>query len=118
KTGLQGMFQSGSVGKLFTALAAVRAGATTSRFECREEDDQGPFYMQKGWPKPIHDHANDHPHGNPDLVEALAVSCNVYFAQLGLALGPEPFVALRHDGLEIGYGSTLDPGKPGSRQLA
>ncbi|HEY5944667.1 MAG TPA: penicillin-binding transpeptidase domain-containing protein, partial [Kofleriaceae bacterium] len=118
KTGTQGMFQSGSVGKLFTALAAVRAHAADRRYECRETDLQGPMFMLKGWPKPIHDHTKDQPHGNPDLVQALAVSCNVYFAQLGLALGPAPFEELRKAGLEIGYGAQLIPGAAGSRQLA
>lgn len=118
KTGLQGMFQSGSVGKLFTALAAVRAGLADRRFECRELDAQGPLFTQKGWHKPIHDHSSDRPHGAPDLAEAIAVSCNVYFGQLGLALGPAPLEELRAAGLEIGYRSPLDPGAPGSRQLA
>jgi cell division protein FtsI/penicillin-binding protein 2 len=118
KTGLHGMFQSGSVGKLYTALAAARAGLTGERYSCVESDAQGPLYMQKGWPKPIHDHSNDRPHGTPDIVEAIAVSCNVYFGQLGLALGPEPFAALRKDGLDAGYSSKLDAGPPGSRQLA
>ncbi len=118
KTGTQGMFQSGSVGKLFTALAAVRSGITDQRFECRETDLQGPLFMVKGWHKPIHDHGGDRPHGSPDLVQALAVSCNVYFGQLGLALGPAPFEALRKAGLEIGYRSPLEAGAAGSRQLA
>lgn len=118
KTGVQGMYQSGSVGKLFTALAAVRAGAADRRFECREQDQQGPLFTLKGWHKPIHDHHGDRPHGTPDLVAAIAVSCNVYFGQLGLALGPAPFDELRNAGLEIGYGATLEPGAPGSRQLA
>src|SRR5206468_2055149 len=43
KTGIQGMFQSGSVGKLFTALAAVRAGHAGDRFTCKDEDAQGPY---------------------------------------------------------------------------
>jgi cell division protein FtsI/penicillin-binding protein 2/cell division protein FtsW (lipid II flippase) len=118
KTGTQGMFQAGSVGKLFTALAAVRAGISDKRFECRETDLQGPLFTLKGWHKPIHDHSGDRPHGIPDLVEALAVSCNVYFGQLGLALGPAPFEELRKAGLEIGYDTELEPGVPGSRQLA
>jgi cell division protein FtsW (lipid II flippase) len=118
KTGVQGMFQSGSVGKLVTALAAVRAGAAGARHECREMDAQGPLFTMRGWPRPIHDHSGDRPHGSPDLALALAVSCNVYFGQLGLALGPEPFAALRRDGLEAGYGGALDAGAPGSRQLA
>jgi cell division protein FtsW (lipid II flippase) len=118
KTGIQGMFQSGSIGKLFTAIAAVRAGAAGSRFSCRETDAQGPLFTQPSWPKPIHDFAGDRPHGALDLVQALAVSCNVYFAQLGLALGPDPLAALRRDGVEVGYGATLVPGAAGTRQLA
>jgi cell division protein FtsI/penicillin-binding protein 2 len=46
------------------------------------------------------------------------VSCNVYFGQLGIALGPEPFSALRKAGLDAGYRDTIDPGPPNSRQLA
>src|SRR5690606_11355568 len=38
--------------------------------------------------------------------------------QLGLALGPTPFDELRKAGLEIGYDAALEPGAPGSRQLA
>jgi peptidoglycan glycosyltransferase len=112
------MFQSGSIGKLFTAFAALREGAGGAHYECRETDLQGPLFMAKGWPKPIHDHGGDQPHGSPDLATAIAVSCNVYFAQLGLALGPEPLRALHDAGLEVGYGGALDPGAPGTRQLA
>jgi len=47
------------------------------------------------------------------------VSCNVYFGQLGLQLGPEAFKQLVTDGLEMGWGGRwYDPGKPGSRDLA
>ncbi|HTL36166.1 MAG TPA: penicillin-binding transpeptidase domain-containing protein, partial [Kofleriaceae bacterium] len=88
------------------------------RFECKDEDAQGPLFTLPGWPKPIHDFTGDHPHGSPDLVDAIAVSCNVYFAQLGLAIGPDPLVALQRDGVDVGYAPPLDPGKPGSRQLA
>ncbi|MGE0546942.1 MAG: FtsW/RodA/SpoVE family cell cycle protein [Kofleriaceae bacterium] len=118
KTGLQGVFQSGSIGKLVTALAAVRAGLATSQFACEHSDAQGPLFTQRGWPKPIHDHSRDRPHGSLDLVEALAVSCNVYFGQLGLSLGREPFIALHRAGLDLGFGAELDPGPAGSRQLA
>lgn len=118
KTGLQGMFQAGSVAKLFTALVAVRAEAADQRFSCTERDAQGPLYTQKSWPKPVHDHSGDRPHGQPDLVDAIAVSCNVYFAQLGLALGPEPFAQLRQDGVDVGYSAKLDVGAAGTRQLA
>ena len=79
---------------------AGRTHATDRRYECREEDNEGPFFTLKGWHKPIHDHFKDRPHGTPDLVTALAVSCNVYFAQLGIELGPAPFEALRKAGLD------------------
>jgi hypothetical protein len=129
KTGLQGMFQAGSVGKLFTALAAVRAGMpwhgtgcaarSDVRFACVDHDDQGPMFTRPGWPKPIHDHARDDNHGELELVGALAVSCNVYFGQLGLDIGGEPFAALRLAGADVGYpGGAYAPGPAGSRQLA
>jgi peptidoglycan glycosyltransferase len=119
KTGLHGMFQAGSVAKLYTALAAVRAEAGRQTFSCVERDAQGPLYTQKGWPKPVHDHSGDRPHGQTDLVHAIAISCNVYFAQLGLALGPAPFAQLRHDGLDVGYSAgKFDVGPAGTRQLA
>jgi cell division protein FtsW (lipid II flippase) len=135
RTGVHGMFQAGSIAKLFTALAAVRSGlvaapageaaggsgcrvAAPPRYACTERDAQGPLFTRPGWPNPVHDHSSDPTHGEIDLARALAVSCNVYFAQLGLALGPAPLAALRAAGVDIGYRATLDPGEPGSRQLA
>lgn len=132
RTGVHGMFQAGSVAKLFTALAAVRSGlvptpsgdgcrlAAPPRYACSQRDAQGPSFSQPGWPQPIHDHGDDPTHGSVDLAGALAVSCNVYFAQLGLALGDEPLRALRAAGAEVGYGdaASFRPGAPGSRQLA
>jgi peptidoglycan glycosyltransferase len=118
KTGVQGMFQSGSVGKLFTALAAVREGQGEAKFDCKDSDAQGPMFTLPKWPKPIHDHEKDRVHGTPDLIEALAVSCNVYFAQLGLALGAEPLTRLRKAGVDVGYGEKFDPGAAGTRHLA
>ena len=103
---------------LRVALAAVRQGRAGAAFDCVERDAQGPLFTRPGWPRPIHDHSRDRNHGRVELVEALAVSCNVYFGQLGLLLGPEPFASLREAGAEVGYGATLDPGAAGSRQLA
>jgi cell division protein FtsI/penicillin-binding protein 2/cell division protein FtsW (lipid II flippase) len=129
RTGTQGMFQAGSIAKLFTSVAAARRGLTVEgegcrvraapRFACRERDADGPLFTQRGWPKPIHDHPDDPAHGTIDLVEALAVSCNVYFAQLGLSIGAEPLVDLRNAGVDIGYaGASFEPGAAGSRRLA
>ncbi len=130
KTGVQGMFQAGSVAKLFTALAAVRHGAviasgagcrarSTTRYACDQRDAQGPMFTRPGWPRPIHDHGRDPIHGQIELAGAIAVSCNVYFGQLGLELGPDPLVALRAAGVDIGYaGGGFDPGPAGTRALA
>jgi cell division protein FtsW (lipid II flippase) len=118
KTGVQGTFQSGSVGKLFTALIAAREGRTGLEYACTQRDAQGPFFTRPGWTQPIHDHARDGNHGRVAMIEALAVSCNVYFGQLALALGPEPFVALREAGVDVGFGGSFDPGGSGTRQLA
>jgi cell division protein FtsI/penicillin-binding protein 2 len=131
KTGLQGLYQSGSIGKVFTALAAARKGGGMipgegcgvrgeQHFDCSEQDADGPYFTLPGWPKPIHDHSNDPTHGKLEVTEALAQSCNVFFGQLGLSLGPEPFVGLAQSGVDVGYGgaTTLEPGSPGSRLLA
>jgi cell division protein FtsW (lipid II flippase) len=129
KTGLRGIYQGGSAAKLFTGLVAARegllGGATSCPvragpvFECRHRDADGPFFTRPGWYRSVHDHPLDLPHGNIDFVQGVAVSCNVYFGQLGLQLGPGPFDRLVDDGLEMGFGGAwYDPGKPGSRDLA
>src|SRR5690606_11335472 len=131
KTGLLRVYQAGSVGKLFTALAAARAGwrvigqgcaaRTAQRFACSERDRDGPRFTLPGWPRPVHDHPEDPVHGDLDVVGALAVSCNVFFAQLGLELGPEPLADLRRAGVAVGFAGDripFEPGAPGSRQLA
>ena len=129
KTGVYGVFQAGSVAKVVTSLAAARAGllgSATGRvaktgpiFGCTQRDGQGPFFTRPGWYKAIHDHPQDPVHGNIDFIKGIAVSCNVYFGQLGLALGPEAFINLVKDGVEIGWnGKVISPGKAGSRELA
>jgi cell division protein FtsI/penicillin-binding protein 2 len=37
-----------------------------------------------GWRRPIRDDIGDHAHGSLDLASAITVSCNAYFAQLGV----------------------------------
>ncbi len=128
KTGVLGFYQAGSVFKLFTSVAAVRQGAGyggeqclvtgVETFKCLERDKQGPFFTLPHWRRSIHDYWKDRNHGELDITQAIAVSCNVFFAQLGLELGPEPFVQLVSDGLEVGWSSTFDPGPAESRRLA
>ncbi len=129
KTGFRGVYQGGSAAKVFTGVVAARAGllggATSCpvkagpSFPCVYRDAEGPFFTKPGWYRAVHDHPLDDPHGHPEFVEGMAVSCNVYFGQLGLQLGPEAFDQLVDDGLEMGFGGGwYSPGKPGSRDLA
>jgi hypothetical protein len=131
KTGFRGVYQGGSAAKVFTGVVAARAGVLGGpagascpakagpTFACISRDAEGPFFTKPGWYKAVHDHPLDSPHGHPDFVEGLAMSCNVYFGQLGLQLGREAFSKLVEDGLEMGFGrGWYDPGKPGSRDLA
>ncbi|HEY7509468.1 MAG TPA: FtsW/RodA/SpoVE family cell cycle protein, partial [Vicinamibacteria bacterium] len=129
KTGFRGVYQGGSAAKVFTGILAARAGLLGGAsscplragpsFPCVHRDAEGPFFTRPGWYRSVHDHPLDDPHGNPEFVEGMAVSCNVYFGQLGLQLGPEAFERLVDDGLEMGFGrGWYDPGKPGSRDLA
>ncbi len=132
----RGIVQAGSVGKLVTALAAVREGLVEPvaavgedsasgcalrsevTWACRDENARGPYFTRDDWAQPIHDFRRDSPHGTLDLTEALAVSCNVTFAQVALQLGPAPFAGLVRDGLALGWSEDLDPGAADSRRLA
>jgi cell division protein FtsW (lipid II flippase) len=128
KTGFRGIYQGGSAAKLFTSIVAARAGLLGHGsacpvkagpvFGCLHSDGQGPFFTKPGWYKPVHDHPLDRPHGNIEFLHGLAVSCNVYFGQLGLELGADAFKQLVKDGVEMGWPGWYDPGKPGSRDLA
>jgi cell division protein FtsW (lipid II flippase) len=126
KTGLRGVVQAGSVAKLFTAMAAARAGRLgdgAPKYRCDHRDEEGPYFTRKGWTRPIHDFRGDALHGELGLERALAVSCNVWFGQLGLDLGPGAPQDLLAAGVDIGFpdrsgGFRFPVGKEGSRDLA
>ena len=127
-TSNRGILQAGSVGKILTAVAAVRTDLevtgegcdvkTTKRYSCLKRDRQGPYFTMPGWKRGIHDYYKDDPHGEVDLSKAIAVSCNVTFGQLALDLGPEQFESLVADGVQVGWTSDFEPGESGSRALA
>ena len=112
------VLQSGSGFKVFTALAAVRAGLVGTTQPCVRWSGSRPFFTRPGWHRGIRDHSGATTHGVLGLSTALKVSCNVFFGQLGLELGPQPFVELVEDGVEVGWSEDFDPGPAGSRQLA
>jgi cell division protein FtsW (lipid II flippase) len=121
KTGLRGVLQAGSVFKLYTALAAAKAGRIADGgpdHACAQKDAEGPLFTRKGWPRPVHDAHGDPMHGTLDVVRGLEVSCNVYFGQLGLDLGADAMAALAAAGVDVAWGGAFKPGEDGSRQLA
>ena len=76
-------YRPGSTFKVFVAAAALDAGVTRERFTCRAGGFTAP-----GSSRPIGDFGGE-VHGTVGLADAFRVSCNQYFAQLGLKLGRE-----------------------------
>jgi cell division protein FtsI/penicillin-binding protein 2 len=82
-----GQYPPGSTFKLVTAIAALRLDPdlTHKRFHCAPLGDGRVGTRIPGWNRPIRDDIGDHAHGNPDMAQAITVSCNAYFAQLGVS---------------------------------
>lgn len=141
KTGAHGIWQAGSAFKVLTALVALREGIVSAAalgegescpasaapsFPCNLVLDGKTAFTLPGWTRAIHDHGDGGGKGEVDLVQGLTKSSNVYFAQLGLKLGPAPYRRLRTDGVEFGNPGLLDErdgaftglGEAGSRRLA
>lgn len=84
-----GTYPPGSSFKIVTATAAFQQGKSGLIFDCDHHipevqwDFNGRRYTRKG----ITDEAGMPPHGVVDMAKAIRVSCNVYFAQLGIAIG-------------------------------
>ncbi len=134
-SGNYGYLQAGSVFKILTSVAAIRtglvsAGAPADGAICPLSSDPrytcGPEFTLPGWTRSIHNHGDGGGTGSVDLIAALAQSSNVYFGQLGLTLGPQPYRDLLAAG--VGFGLPTLKGEPdgpytgigsnGSRRLA
>jgi cell division protein FtsI/penicillin-binding protein 2 len=76
-------YRPGSTFKTFVAGAAIDLGITGERFTCRAEG-----FTPEGSNRPIRDYGGE-VHGTIGLRDAFRVSCNQYFAQLGLTIGKE-----------------------------
>ncbi|HWQ53181.1 MAG TPA: FtsW/RodA/SpoVE family cell cycle protein [Bryobacteraceae bacterium] len=93
--GRYGLYPPGSTFKIVTAMAALRqdpalAGQT---FQCvRLPDGRVGNYIGRSR-RPIRDDVMDKtPHGTVNLERGLTVSCNAYFAQLAVRIGPRPLL--------------------------
>ena len=81
-----GQYPPGSTFKLVTAMAALRLNpkATENKYKCTGLGDGRVGTIIPGWRRPIRDDIGDHAHGTLNLASAITVSCNAYFAQLGV----------------------------------
>ncbi len=81
-----GQYPPGSTFKLVTAIAALRIDPKLEKktFHCGPLGDGRVGVNIPGWNRPIRDDIGDHAHGTIDMGAALTVSCNAYFAQLGV----------------------------------
>jgi penicillin-binding protein A len=91
------LYPPGSTFKLLTAAAALRrdAGSSTQAFTCSRLPDNRVGVKMPGFTRPVRDDVLDkQPHGTIDMHRALVVSCNAYFAQLAVKLGPQALLAV------------------------
>ncbi len=81
-----GEYPPGSTFKLVTAMAALRLNpkAMNQTYTCRGLGDGRVGTIIPGWRRPIRDDIGDHAHGTLNMANAITVSCNAYFAQLGV----------------------------------
>jgi cell division protein FtsI/penicillin-binding protein 2 len=76
-------YRPGSTFKTFIAATAIDSGITGEHFTCRAEG-----FTPPGSDRAIRDFGGE-VHGTLGLADAFRVSCNQYFAQLGLKIGKE-----------------------------
>ncbi|MBI5015425.1 MAG: penicillin-binding protein 2 [Deltaproteobacteria bacterium] len=102
---IQGLYPPGSTFKIAMALAGLEQGLITarSRVTCAGELRFGgrAYRCWKG-----------SGHGSVDLMEAMAQSCDVYFYQLGIALGID---AIQAGASQLGLGAPTGIDLPGER---
>jgi cell division protein FtsI/penicillin-binding protein 2 len=110
-----GLYPPGSAFKLLVAGAALRANLTNERstFACIRLPDGRVGNYVPGSSRPVRDDPMDTaPHGTVDLRRGLVVSCNAYFAQLAVRLGPRPLL----DAASLFQIDVAQPQTPGSLQ--
>ena len=106
----QGRYVPGSIMKVFTAAAALEAGVITpdTTFPDQPQQETDGFVVD-GFPIREHDLGGIQP-GLWALSEALQVSSNIFFAHVGLELGPDRFLEAARD---YGFCGPLEIGPPG-----
>jgi cell division protein FtsW (lipid II flippase)/cell division protein FtsI/penicillin-binding protein 2 len=90
-----GLYPPGSTFKVLVAGAALRSRSTNQKIAaaCIRLPDGRVGNFVRGSSRPVRDDPMDTvPHGSLDLGHGLVVSCNAYFAQLAMTLGPRPLL--------------------------
>ena len=102
---LGGLYPPGSTFKTMTALAALEAGVSPQdRVFCSGQFFFGGRYFHCWKP---------HGHGSVDMATAIKSSCDVYFYQTALRIGPDRIATVAD---AFGLGHTFDLGVPGQRK--
>jgi penicillin-binding protein 2 len=98
---LTATYPPGSTFKTMVALAALEAGVDPNRtYVCN-----GVWYFGRAF------HCDKH-HGVQNLKSAIATSCDIFFYQTALALGPDRIAAVARN---FGLGEIFDIGIPGQK---
>lgn len=107
---LQGQYSPGSTFKIVTAVAALEKRAITprTRFTCN-----GTFLLGKGEMERTFHCWEKKGHGSVDLLRAMAVSCDVYFYNVGLKTGVSSIAAVAE---AFGLGSPTGIPLPGEKK--
>jgi cell division protein FtsW (lipid II flippase) len=86
-----GLYPPGSTFKLVTAVAALRRDVASSRatFTCTRQPNGRVGMKIPGWGVVRDDVLDAHPHGTIGMHEGIVRSCNAYFAQLAVRIGPQ-----------------------------
>jgi cell division protein FtsW (lipid II flippase) len=86
-----GLYPPGSTFKLVTAAAALRRDVNLSRstFECKGQANGRVGARIPGWGIIRDDVTETHAHGTISMHDGLVHSCNAYFAQLAVRVGPQ-----------------------------
>jgi cell division protein FtsI/penicillin-binding protein 2/cell division protein FtsW (lipid II flippase) len=83
-----GLYPPGSTFKIVTATAGLEHGLGAFTIDCHHTDVVHWRYGGHNYSRFVTDEAGFPPHDTTDMAKALRVSCNVYFANLGVAMGP------------------------------
>jgi cell division protein FtsI/penicillin-binding protein 2 len=86
-----GVYPPGSTFKLVTAAAALRRDMQLSQasFTCSGLPNGRVGATIPGWGTVRDDVLDEHPHGTISMHDAITHSCNAYFAQLAVRVGPQ-----------------------------